>query len=72
MYMHLRQIVSGARVRISTPCPIDFEGVGPVAGDIGRVVALSGGTRGRGTVAVEFERFGSPWIIPSRFLELVD
>ena len=70
--MRFGRIVSGTRVRMSDRCPIDFEGVGPVPGDVGHVVALSGGTEERGTVAVSFERFGAPWIIPRRFLEVMD
>ena len=65
-------ITSGTHVRITAHCPIDFEGAGPVPGEVGRVVALPGGINQRGAVAVSFERLGSPWIVPIRFLELID
>ena len=70
--MQLKTITLGTHVRLATDCPIDFEGAGPVPGEAGHVVALSGGTMERGIVAVSFERLESPWIIPSRFLEEIE
>jgi len=70
--MPRKTIASGTHVSITANCPIDFEGAGPVPGEVGQVVALSGGTVERGVVAVSFERLGSPWIIPIRFLDLID
>jgi hypothetical protein len=70
--MQLKTITLGTHVRPATDCPIDFEGTGPVPGEAGHVVALSGGTVERGVVAVSFERLESPWIIPSRFLEQIE
>ena len=65
-------ITMGTHVRLASGCPLDFEGAGPVPGEAGEVIALSGGTVERGVVAVSFERLASPWIIPTRFLEKID
>ncbi len=70
--MLLKNITLGMHVRLAPDCPIDFKGVGPVPGEAGHVVALSGGTVERGVVAVSFERSDPPWIIPSRFLEQIE
>ena len=70
--MQLQTITLGTHVRLATDCPIDFEGAGPVPGEAGQIVALSGGTVERGVVAVSFERLASPWIIPIRFLRQVE
>ena len=70
--MKLRTITFGTHVKITGHCPIDFEGAGPVPGEVGQVVALSGGTADRGAVAVSFARLVSPWVIPVRFLEPID
>jgi hypothetical protein len=53
--MHLKAITLGKHVTLATDCPIDFEGAGPVPGEAGQIVALSGGTMERGVVAVSFE-----------------
>ena len=67
-----KAIVSGSRVSVISRGLVDGEGCGRAPGEIGEVVALSGGTAQRGVVAVSFERPGPAWIIPIRFLERVD
>ena len=62
----------GAQVKLSAHCPIDFESVGPLPGERGRIVAISGASADSGVAAVRFERISSPLIIPHRFLELID
>ena len=70
--MQPKTITLGTNVRLATDCPIDFEGAGPVPGEAGRIVALSGDPVQRDAAAVSFERLVSPWIIPTRFLEQIE
>jgi hypothetical protein len=70
--MQLKTITLGTHVRLATDCPIDFESTGPMPGEAGQIVALSGGTVERGVVAVSFERLDLPWIIPTRFLKQIE
>ena len=60
----------GARIRITRGCPIDFEGIGPTPGDIGRVIGVltREGDRCR-CVAVRFDGFDSDWVVPLRYVE---
>ena len=58
------QFSTGDAVKLSSRCPIDFEGVGPTAHELGRVVAANSAS-GRGDcLAVRFERSSVPWLIP--------
>ena len=68
----MKTIKFGTHVMITAHCPIDFEGAGPVPGEVGQVVALSGGMVRSGVVAVRFDRLVSPWVIPTRFLQPID
>ncbi len=61
----------GDWVTVSPLCPIDFEGVGPVPVDIGRVTAVSETADALQCVGVHFERFSSPWMIPQDYLERI-
>ena len=70
--MQLKTIKLGTHVRLAPDCPIDFEGAGPEPDEAGQVVALSVGRAKRGVAAVSFERLGSPWIIPTRYLEQIE
>ena len=62
----------GARVRICNRCPIDFNELGPEFGEIGLILSLSGKTAKGGVAAVSFDSLVTPWIIPIRFLDVVD
>jgi hypothetical protein len=59
----------GDRVRISSSCPIDPEGVGPVPGDVGRVVAPAVQGDALRCLRVHFDRIRAAWGIPDRYLE---
>ncbi|MDX1434212.1 MAG: hypothetical protein R3286_17355 [Gammaproteobacteria bacterium] len=69
--MAIRTFALGQRVRMAGHCPIDFEGIGPLPGDVGRVVAVPGrgDDGGDSCVGVAFDRAPSPWLIPSRWVE---
>ena len=59
----------GERVRLSRSCPIDFEGIGPLPGDLGEIVELPVKDDERHETGVRFERVSARWEIPSDYLE---
>ena len=63
---------AGDTVKLSTQCPIDFEGVGPTTHELGRVVAPADTGERSGCLAVRFERSSVPWLIPHKYLQHVN
>ncbi len=62
--------VRGARIRITRGCPIDFEGIGPAPGAVGRVVQVLTREGDRcSCVAVRFDGLDSEWVVPVRYVE---
>lgn len=61
----------GDRVRISPACPIDFEAVGPLPGDLGEIVSTPGSGDAPACFAVRLGRMPSPWLIPRQYLQPV-
>lgn len=61
----------GDRVKISPACPIDFEGAGPLPGDLGEIVSTPGAGDSRACFAVRLRRMASPWFIPQQYLQPV-
>jgi hypothetical protein len=66
-----RKFRPGDRVKVSRSCPIDFEGVGPVPGSVGRIVSVSESREARRSCTVRFGTHSSEWLIPNAFLEPV-
>ena len=62
----------GSRARLSLDCPIDFEGSGPIPGEVVLVVAQREWTVRGGVSAVKHERSDAIWLVPSRYVEAVD
>ena len=68
--MMLRAIFEpGDRVRVIRSCPIDFEGIGPLPGDVGEVVIPPERGDDRHDTVVNFERIATHWRIPCDYLE---
>lgn len=65
-----RSFKPGDRVKIAHTCPIDPEGVGPLPGDVGQIVALPEAGDALRCLRVHFERIQASWSIPPRYLEL--
>ena len=61
----------GSRAKLSDDCPIDFEGAGPVPGEVCRIVSQRKRTTKDGVTAVKLERSDAIWLIPSRYVEAV-
>lgn len=59
----------GERVRVVPSCPIDFEGIGPLPGDVGEVVLPPERGDDRNYTVVRFERLSAHWRIPGHYLE---
>ncbi len=59
----------GDRVKISPACPIDWEGVGPLPGDVGYVLTAADADGMLEGLTVHFERVHAAWIVPPRYLE---
>lgn len=68
--MSIRSLKPGDRVKIAQACPIDPEGVGPIPGDVGQIVAIPEGGDVLRCLRVHFERIEASWSIPRRYLEL--
>ena len=62
---------AGDTVKLATHSPIDFEGVGPTAHELGKVVAPTNANGRSDCLAVRFERSSVPWLIPFKYLEPV-
>ena len=58
-------VAVGDRVVLSLRCPVDFEGVGPRPGDVGKVVSVRGP---RACLGVRFDGTHHPWLIPREYL----
>ncbi|MDX1487911.1 MAG: hypothetical protein R3268_06910 [Acidiferrobacterales bacterium] len=55
-------------MRIAQACPIDPEGVGPIPGDVGQIVAMPESDDVLRCLRVHFERIQASWSIPRRYL----
>lgn len=58
----------GDLVEMTPQCPLESEGVAPVPGDAGEVVAEPAPGDGRHCWEVRFLRTGTNWLIPEQFL----
>lgn len=65
---HLHQ---GDRVQMSVSTPIDFEGVGPLPGAAGKVVAPPQRADPQQSWRVKFDGHRSDWPIPERYLRKI-
>lgn len=70
--MPMRTFALGDRVKMAGHCPIDFEGTGPLPGDLGRIVAVPERNDQEACLGIRFDRGPSPWLIPRRYLEIAD
>lgn len=59
----------GDRVRVVRSCPIDFEGIGPLPGDVGEVIMPPEREDDRRLTVVRFDRVSARWRIPGDYLE---
>ena len=58
----------GDVVKISSACPIDFEGIGPLPGDCAEIVSSPRHGDARSCFAVRMNREPSHWLIPGEYL----
>ena len=61
----------GDSVKLSPACPIDFEGAGPLPGDMGEIISAPNPADARACFAVRLRRMPSAWLIPRKYLEAV-